>query len=109
MDVLLSTAFLLIIATALLPSFTNIFKNRKDVEDRLELYNAAKNQMELITAASYGGHGYYEIILAEEYEYTLDKVPLSENLSKYVLKVKNEKDHEIKIEKILQNKRLHSH
>ncbi len=107
-DLLLSVALLAIIATALLPSLVNALAGRKNSQDRLKLYNAAKNQMEIITAANYSGSGEYEIILSDEYQYTIEEVPLSKNLNKYILKVKNEKNHEIKIEKILQNKRLYS-
>ncbi|MDO5040752.1 MAG: type II secretion system protein [Peptoniphilus sp.] len=107
-DLLISIALLSIIATVLLQSYADAFTGRKNLQDRLKMYNAAKNQMELITAANYKG-GRFDVILSEEYQYTLEEVPLSENLNKYILKVKDEKNHEIKIEKILYSKGLHPH
>ena len=108
MDLLISISLILIVATSLIPALTSSLVSRQKLKDRTEIYEMAKNQLEVISAASYSGRDDYEIVIDKDLDYSIDKQNLSENLVKYILTIKDEKTGEIKFEKILQKKSLYS-
>ena len=108
MDLLISISLILIVATSLIPALTSSLVSRQKLKDKTEIYEMAKNQLEVISAASYSGKDDYEIVIDKDLDYSIDKQNLSENLVKYILTIKDKKTGDLKFEKILQKKSLYS-
>lgn len=108
MDLLISISLILIVASSLIPALTSSLISRQKLKERTEIYEMAKNQLEVISAANYSGKDDYEIVIDKDLDYSIDKQNLSENLVKYVLTIKDEKTGDLKFEKILQKKSLYS-
>ena len=108
MDLLISISLILIVASSLIPALTSSLISRQKLKERTEIYDMAKNQLEVISAASYSGKDDYEIIIDKNLDYSIDKQNLSENLVKYTLTIKDKKTGDLKFEKILQKKSLYS-
>ena len=108
MDLLISISLILIVASSLIPTLTSSLISRQKLKEKTEIYEMAKNQLEVISAASYSGKDDYEIVIDKDLDYSIDKQNLSENLVKYTLTIKDEKTGDLKFEKILQKKSLYS-
>lgn len=105
-DVLLTVILITILGASLLDGYFNTISMRRNLNDRVELYEVAENQLENITAAAYSGEN-YEVLSKDNINCHIEKSSYSENLDRYEVTCKDE-DREVHFEKILTNKRLHS-
>lgn len=85
----------------------NSLNNRENLNNKIKIYRIFKNQMEIISSASYSGEENYDIIIPDKYEYKIKEEKLSGDLKKYTIIIIDDKGRENKIEKILQVKRLY--
>lgn len=107
LDIVISLALLMIIYSILLPVMINSLNNRENLNNKIKIYRIFKNQMEIISSASYSGEENYDIIIPDKYEYKIKEEKLSGDLKKYTIIIIDDKGRENKIEKILQVKRLY--